>query len=174
MDSQLVLYALLGLGAVWTVIWLAVITHASRSEPEAVVTAGAARLRKRLVYPLLAVLAVALLASLYWLPYPIARSRTLGTPEMTIDVSALQWGWVVSQSKIPAHVPVEFALTSRDVNHDFAIYSPQGQLVTQAQVMPGFTNRLIYEFDQPGVYLVRCLEYCGLGHDGMITQLVIA
>lgn len=170
---MLVLYALLGFGGVWTLIWLLIITHTSQAEPAALVQADAARLRRRLIFPLLAVLAVVLFVTLQRLPYPAARSRALGPPQMTIDVSALQWAWVVSQSRIPAHVPVEFALTSKDVNHDFAIYDARGQLVAQAQVMPGFTNRLIYEFDQPGVYLVRCLEYCGLGHEAMTVQLTI-
>ncbi len=174
MDTMLVLYALLGLGAVWTLIWFMVVTRVSRVAPASEISAGGARLRRQLIYPLLGILAIGLIASLYWLPYPAVRSQTLGAPAMTIDVSALQWGWVVSQSDIPAHVPVEFVLTSRDVNHGFAIYNPQGQLVAQVQAMPGFTNRLIYEFDQPGVYLVHCLEYCGLGHEGMATQLTVA
>jgi cytochrome c oxidase subunit 2 len=173
MDPMLVLYAFLGLGAAWTLIWLLIITRASQAEPAANVHAAAARLRRRLIFPLLGVLAVALFITLQRLPYPAARSRTLGPPQMTIDVSALQWAWVVSHARIPVHVPVEFALSSRDVNHDFAIYSPQGKLVAQAQVMPGYTNRLIYAFDQPGVYVVRCLEYCGLGHTIMETHLTV-
>lgn len=168
------LYLLLALGVIWTVIWLFIVTRATQSAPEEIVAAHSARLRRRLVFPLLGVLLVALLVSLYWLPYPDFRGRTMGKPTMTINVSALQWGWVVSQTKIPAHTPVEFVLTSRDVNHDFAIYGPKGDLLTQAQVMPGYSNRLIYEFDQPGTYTIRCLEYCGLGHDGMLTRLSIA
>ncbi|HCG30239.1 MAG TPA: cytochrome c oxidase subunit II, partial [Chloroflexi bacterium] len=64
-------------------------------------------------------------------------------------------------------------LTTVDVNHNFAIYSPDGVLLTQAQVMPGYTNKLIFEFDKPGTYTVRCLEYCGIWHQIMVAVLTI-
>jgi cytochrome c oxidase subunit 2 len=39
--------------------------------------------------------------------------------------------------------------------------------------MPGYTNRLIYQFDQPGTYTIRCLEYCGIGHQAMLRTLTV-
>jgi cytochrome c oxidase subunit 2 len=64
-------------------------------------------------------------------------------------------------------------VTSADVNHDFAIYAPDGRIVVQTQAMPGFVNKILYTFDKPGTYKIRCLEYCGLGHDVMAADLTV-
>jgi cytochrome c oxidase subunit 2 len=167
------LYILLALGIIWTIIWFRIITSVPRVEPEVVVAQESARLLRRLIFPLGAALLIGLAFSFYWMPYPSVRGHTIGQPMATVNISALQWGWIISRQQIPVHTKVEFDLTSRDVNHDFAIYNPDGQLVTQAQVMPGYTNKLIYAFDKPGVYTIRCLEYCGLGHDIMVATLTI-
>ena len=37
--------------------------------------------------------------------------------------------------------------------------------------MPGFTNVIRHTFTTPGTYRIRCLEYCGLGHHAMVSQL---
>jgi cytochrome c oxidase subunit 2 len=68
---------------------------------------------------------------------------------------------------------VEFRVTSDDVNHGFAIYAPDGLIVTQTQAMPGYTNKLLHTFKEPGTYTVQCLEYCGLGHAPMKTTLQV-
>jgi len=163
------LYLLIALGVVWTAIWLYIILNAHRIEDEPVVDQKVAVYRRRLVFPVGTALLIGVAFSLYFMPYPGVRGRTIGKPIVSVDVSALQWGWVMNQQEIPANTSVEFVLTSQDVNHDFAIYDPAGDLVTQAQVMPGYTNRLIFEFDKPGTYTVRCLEYCGIGHDIMVA-----
>jgi hypothetical protein len=64
MDPMLVLYALLGLGAAWTLIWLLIITRTSRAEPASIVHADAARLRRHLIFPLLGDLVVVLFVTL--------------------------------------------------------------------------------------------------------------
>ncbi len=63
---------------------------------------------------------------------------------------------------------VRFEVTSADVNHDFGIYDPHGEIVGQVQAMPGFTNVLVMRFDQPGSYTIRCLELCGQYHHLMV------
>jgi cytochrome c oxidase subunit 2 len=69
---------------------------------------------------------------------------------------------------MPSHFPVNrriiFEVTSRDVNHGFGVYDPQGHLIAQVQAMPDYVNYLEVTFHQPGRYTVRCLEYCGIGH----------
>ena len=41
------------------------------------------------------------------------------------------------------------------------------------QAMPGYVNRLQYTFTAPGTYRILCLEYCGLVHHQMMTDLVV-
>jgi cytochrome c oxidase subunit 2 len=79
----------------------------------------------------------------------------------------------LSSNRFTAGVPVEFRVTSADVNHGFAIYGPDDRIVTQTQAMPGFTNRLVHTFAAPGRYRVLCLEYCGLAHHGMLAEFEV-
>ena len=106
-------------------------------------------------------------------PYPQFRTRALGVPVDTIGVLGAQWGWSLDRNTVPAHVPVEFVVRSKDVNHDFAVYDAGGTLLVQVQAMPGYANRLIYRFDRPGTYTVRCLEYCGMFHHIMLTTFTV-
>jgi cytochrome c oxidase subunit 2 len=66
---------------------------------------------------------------------------------------------------------VVFRVTGADVNHGFGVYNENLELVTQVQAMPGYTNKLVYTFDQPGKYRILCLEYCGLAHHAMMGEL---
>jgi cytochrome c oxidase subunit II len=112
-------------------------------------------------------------ATLSRYPYPAFRTRRFGPPTDSVSVDAVQWAWDLSRDTIPAHTPIEFMVQSDDVNHGFGVYGPDGGLVAQVQAMPGYTNRLIYRFDTPGTYTVRCLEYCGIFHHTMVTTLTV-
>lgn len=173
MGGMQVILILVVAGLTWTAFWLWVIM-APRSAPgDASAGSGLARLRRVLLPVLVAVGVVAFVASLRGLPYPVVRASVLGPPQVTVNVAAEQWAWTFSQTTLPAAVPIEFVVTSRDVNHGFAIYSPDNQLLAQVQAMPGYTNRLIYTFGQPGSYTIRCLEYCGVPHYAMVTTLTV-
>ena len=78
---------------------------------------------------------------------------------------------------MPSHFPVGkriiFEVTSRDVNHDFGIYDSEGALVAQVQAMPNYVNNLEVTFHHPGLYTVRCLEYCGVGHAHMEKNFTV-
>lgn len=110
-------------------------------------------------------------ATLWQFPIP-PQNTDLGIDQV-VDVSARQWVWQIEPSSVQAGSPVEFRVTSQDVNHSFALYGPDGRIVTQTQAMPGFTNKLVHTFTEPGVYRVLCLEYCGVAHAAMATQLTV-
>jgi cytochrome c oxidase subunit 2 len=40
--------------------------------------------------------------------------------------------------------------------------------------MPGYINVLRYTFNEPGVYRVLCLEYCGVAHHEMTADIKVA
>jgi cytochrome c oxidase subunit 2 len=90
-----------------------------------------------------------------------------------VNATGYQWYWDLDRSEVTAGTPVEFRVTSADVNHGFGIYDAGGTLVAQTQAMPGYVNRLIHVFDAPGTYDVLCLEYCGLVHHNMIAEIVV-
>ncbi|MEO6800882.1 MAG: cytochrome oxidase [Rhodanobacter sp.] len=105
--------------------------------------------------------------------FPIAPQHTPLDIHQVVNVVGQQWSWQITPDTVHTGSPVEFRVTSKDVNHGFAIYAPDGRIATQVQAMPGFTNKLVYTFTQPGTYKVRCLEYCGLGHVPMTSQITV-
>lgn len=110
-------------------------------------------------------------ATLHRFPIP-AQGRALGAAQ-TVQAVGHMWSWELKPDKVQAASEVEFRVTSTDVNHGFAIYAPNGRIVTQTQAMPGYTNQLLYTFEEPGTYTVQCVEYCGIGHGPMRTTLEV-
>jgi len=78
------------------------------------------------------------------------EARTYGTP-----------------GQVPAGSLIEFRVTSFDVTHSFAVYSPDDHLLAQTHAMPGYVNRLRVRFAEPGRHYVLCLELCGMRHHRM-------
>jgi cytochrome c oxidase subunit 2 len=105
--------------------------------------------------------------------FPIAPQHAALDIRQVVDVTGQQWSWQITPNTVQAGSPVEFRVTSRDVNHGFAIYAPDGRIAAQTQAMPGFTNKLVHTFTQPGTYRVMCLEYCGLGHAPMTSEFTV-
>lgn len=105
--------------------------------------------------------------------FPIPPQNTPLDIHQVVDVVGQQWSWQIIPNTVRAGSPVEFRVTSKDVNHGFAIYAPDGRIATQVQAMPGFTNKMVYTFMQPGVYKVMCLEYCGIGHVPMTSEIKV-
>jgi cytochrome c oxidase subunit II len=104
-------------------------------------------------------------------PWPYDADKDKVTRQ--VDVQAQQWLWTLSDDKAKVGEVIEFVLTSKDVNHGFALYSPDKKIVAQMQVMPTFTNKVRYAFKQPGIYKILCMEYCGLAHHGMAAEITV-
>ncbi len=109
--------------------------------------------------------------------------RTLAAPStppsLTIQVVAHQWWWEVrypqsavvtaNEIHIPAGEPVLVQVSSADVIHSFWVPELQGKIDT----IPGQTNSIWLQADQPGTFRGQCAEYCGIEHARM-AFLVIA
>ena len=106
-------------------------------------------------------------------PFPIGDQGAQSQTAQIVNANGRQWSWELSQSRVKAGTPVQFNVTSLDVNHGFAIYGPNDRIVTQVQAMPGFTNRLLYTFKDLGKYRVMCLEYCGMAHHAMVAEFEV-
>lgn len=98
-------------------------------------------------------------------------------PELTIEVVAHDWWWearypnggvTANEIHIPAGEPVRLELTTADVIHSFWV----PQLGPKMDMIPGRTNELVLEADDPGRYRGQCAEYCGLQHANMILFVV--
>ena len=169
--------AVLGVGAglVFVVFAAAALQGRSAPLPYEQVTRPAYRIRFYWFCVLCAVLALTLAASLSDLPYPQHRLASVpaSDPVQTVHVTGSQYLWSISNTDISTRNPVSFLVTSADVNHGFGVYDPRGQLIGQTQAMPRYTNDLILSLDLTGEYTIRCLEYCGMGHSGMVMHLTV-
>lgn len=126
------------------------------------------RIRDRLFWGML-VLGLAIMAlTLRDLPY--VQAGEPAAPQV-VTATGFQWYWEIGRDSVVAGQPVEFQITSADVNHGMGIYDADTRLLAQAQAMPGYINRLRYTFDKPGKYRLMCLEFCGLAHHDMISVL---
>jgi cytochrome c oxidase subunit 2 len=133
------------------------------------IASATARLR-RTVFWTLALLFVPVIGySLTKMPYTSSSQPAV----VIVEATGHQWAWTVSPDTVPVGQPVEIRVTGADVNHGFGLYDASNRLITQTQAMPGFTNTIRYTFSSPGTYRILCLEYCGLGHHTMFSQLVV-
>lgn len=129
------------------------------------------RVRDWLFWAILIVITPVIIYTLTILPYGIAASHHGETQK--IDVTGQMWQWRLSKSRIKAGQPVRFYVTSKDVNHGFGVYDSDLTLLAQTQAMPGYINILEYTFENPGVYKVLCMEYCGIAHHTMATEITV-
>jgi cytochrome c oxidase subunit II len=117
--------------------------------------------------------AYALIAGERLLPLP-------GAETVRIEAEGQQWAWTFRypghggvETKdvlhLPAGVPVDIAVTSRDVIHAFWIPRFAGKI----DAVPGHVNHLRIQADAPGRYEGRCNEFCGLEHAGMRFDVVV-
>jgi cytochrome c oxidase subunit 2 len=97
---------------------------------------------------------------------------------LVIEVIGHQWWWEINYPEqgfttaneihIPAGEPVEFRLEAADVIHSFWVPSLHGK----RDLIPGQTNTLWLEADEPGEYQGLCAEFCGIQHAKMLFVIV--
>jgi cytochrome c oxidase subunit 2 len=75
----------------------------------------------------------------------------------------------VSQLTVPAGVPIELTLRSRDVIHNLFVR----ELRLKQDMVPGMEIPFRFTADVPGTYEIACSELCGLGHHQMRSTLVV-
>jgi cytochrome c oxidase subunit II len=108
------------------------------------------------------------------LPYVNTLPQLPAAAVQPTQVVAEQWAWTITPNTFKVGQTAEFDVTSKDVNHGFALYDPEFRIVAETQAMPGYTNVLRYTFTAPGTYQVLCLEYCGVAHHEMKAEIKVA
>lgn len=169
MEQQMALAITLVVLGVLTAV-VAFVLSRSGSEGDANVYSRAGRLRNRLFVVTAAIVLPTLLYTLFDLPY--AKARVADTDgAVVVNAQGQQWAWNLDVQEVPVNQPVLFKVTSIDTNHGFGIYDPSMRLVAQTQAMPGYVNKLVHTFDQPGTYKILCLEFCGTAHHAMQSEV---
>ncbi len=143
-----------------------------REEDYAPLQKRAYKLRTGLFLVLALALGSAMIFTLRHLPYDALNTANSAVTQK-IRATGQMWRWELSQDKVSLNRPIEFLVTSKDVNHGFGIYDPDMILIGQTQAMPGYTNTLRHTFTRPGAYKILCLEYCGVAHHNMASEFTV-
>ena len=104
----------------------------------------------------------------------------MGKAPPRIEAVGRQWIWTFRypdhggvETKgvlhLPAGTPVDIVVTSVDVIHAFWVPRLAGKI----DAVPGHTNLLRIQADDPGRYDGRCAEFCGLGHTRMRFVVIV-
>jgi len=101
------------------------------------------------------------------------HAMTSGNEVVQVNATAEQFSWEIDTQKIPIGKKIVFNLHTKDVNHGFGVFNLSGRLVFQIQAMPGYINKVSYIFEKPGLYKVRCMELCGVGHHDMNDEFEV-
>lgn len=109
----------------------------------------------------------------------LAGDPDAGAFDRTVNVYTYQWGFLFlnpdgSGSRnalvVESGDRVLFNIMSNDVIHGFDI--PVAKMITE--VDPGSVRSIwIRAPEQPGKYLIQCVDYCGIGHHQMKAWLVV-
>lgn len=114
-------------------------------------------LENRWGFAVIVMLVIALAVTLFWIPY----GRANPDPDaQQVRVVGQQFGWSVQPAVVRAGRPVQFRLTSKDVQHGFGIYRGT-KLIFQVQVPARGSAVQLYRhtFDRRGTYEINCLEF---------------
>lgn len=143
--------------------------------PSAVSDASVKSWRGRWMTLVIALFLIANIASIQFIPaIYTARAAQSGVDVIDVSVAAQSWSYEMSAQQFEAGKPVRFNVKSLDTVHGFAIYHPDGNILFTMMLIPGVRDSsLIYTFDDPGTYKVRCLEYCGMAHHEMSDEIVV-
>jgi len=93
------------------------------------------------------------------------------TPAQTVSVEFGDYETGLPPEGVEVQVGefVEFVATSSDVTYGFGVFRQDGTMVFQMQVVPGHENRMVWRFDETGIYDVRSTEYSGPRHSDMLV-----
>ncbi|HWQ18042.1 MAG TPA: hypothetical protein VNL13_09460 [Sulfolobales archaeon] len=93
-------------------------------------------------------------------------------PGSTVYITAIQWAFIPNKIVLKAGAKYRFVLSAYDVVHGFSLIGSDGT-VYNFMLMPGMAYVVEIGFNKPGIYEVRCNEYCGIGHQDMIMRIEV-
>jgi cytochrome c oxidase subunit 2 len=116
-----------------------------------------------------------------WADIFVIRSTdapAVSSTSLTVRVNAHQWWWEVrypgtdavtaNEIHIPVDTRVDVVGTTADVIH--SLWVPE--LNRKIDLIPGRTNRMLWDADRAGTYLGRCSEFCGFQHANMVVRVI--
>lgn len=115
-------------------------------------------------------LVLVLAGTIFSVPYWSAEDSNAS---QTLEITGRQFAFTVDPPQVKADELTQVNVHAADVNHAVGIYSPEGALIKQVNVLPGVTQSFTITFGNPGTYELRCLEFCGIDHHLMQNKLEV-
>jgi cytochrome c oxidase subunit II len=141
------------------------------------------RARETMIF---ASISIVLLLSLTIASYTLTPNARFPPPvseSLVIRVTAFQWAFrfeypngvnITGTCYVPANKSIIFNVTSTDVMHGFGLMD----FSVKIEAIPGRFN--VIGITTPSLngnselnYTIRCFEYCGVGHTGMMASLIV-
>lgn len=91
-------------------------------------------------------------------------------PYQVVRVTAQNWSWTMSSTRLKAGEEVKFVVRSIEAVHGFSV---MGTNISTA-VTQGDPPAVIYWKPVKGIYTLACNVYCGAGHDTMHTTFSVS
>jgi len=150
-----------------------VIRYRSRKNPQPENIEGSLALE--IIWTVLPTLLVIIMFIIGWRTFDKIRDVPQGA--MVVRVTARQWSWQFTYEKgtqsdmlrVPVGRPVKLVLHSEDVLH--CLYVPAFRI--KEDCVPGMETYLWFTGETLGSYDIFCTEYCGLGHSGMLSKVIV-
>lgn len=98
-----------------------------------------------------------------------AHVAKLDTNTYQAFVTAYMWAFAPAGMQFPKGSTVDFYLSSKDVVHGFFIEHKGVNIMA----IPGTVNKVTVKFNEVGEYRLVCHEYCGAGHQNMMSTINI-
>jgi cytochrome c oxidase subunit II len=95
---------------------------------------------------------------------------------LEVRVTGYKWAWAFDYVAsgvnggtlvVPENQPVKLTMSSKDVIHSF--YVPDFRV--KRDVLPGRYTVMWFEATEKGEFPIKCTEYCGTSHSGMISKV---
>ncbi|WP_022799946.1 cytochrome c oxidase subunit II [Deinococcus ficus] len=105
------------------------------------------------------------------------NNTPFATPGLVENADGSLDAWIVAGNfvfqpnvlRVPAGVPVTLHVTSSDVVHGFQVTGTN----LNTEILPGHVATMKVTFRHPGEQHIICNEYCGRGHQDMITRFIV-
>lgn len=88
---------------------------------------------------------------------------------VTVRLIGQQYSFTPQCILVPAGTPVKFRVTSTDVIHGFIIAETNVNVMLE----PGYISTFDTRFKKPGMHVMPCHEFCGVGHAGMWAKVQV-
>ncbi|WP_438943703.1 cytochrome C oxidase subunit II [Noviherbaspirillum malthae] len=88
---------------------------------------------------------------------------------VTVRIVGQQYSFTPQCILVPDQTPVKFRVTSADVIHGFIIAETNVNVMLE----PGYISTFDTRFRKPGMHVMPCHEFCGVGHAGMWARVKV-